>query len=314
MRSFLFAKEKLNQLNSSLYTSVLKKIIITSHSNLLNSGSWRKSYLSILDRNSFVGFKKHTLLYGKNRILKLFFLKSLFFFSDKLLSSFFSNDQFQFTIAVNFTRFNFSISTFSNISNIESQPWRLFLRKNMTAGNSTVLLKPELSSVPQLSSTHYTFSAGQGVKRRKSRVTFENFNLGIQCASLVISMFWSFLSSSISRQFKFSIKVKGKFKWIKSIIYSVRRSFRKLCMEHRWYITRYQNALPRHATKQYTLSSADIEKYKYSMLRLKKIYNCPLFFESINLVKSIPHNGCRLRKSYLRCKDIKRINSRRRTR
>ena len=90
----------------------------------------------------------------------------------------------------------------------------------------------------------------------------------------------------------------------------IRKSFRHLYKEHRWYIRR-QNKILKQKLITNSETNIDFNKYNYSIKRLEQLSNCPIFFKSIELVKRIPHNGCRLKKQYITRKEIKRVNRRR---
>jgi hypothetical protein len=95
--------------------------------------------------------------------------------------------------------------------------------------------------------------------------------------------------------FSISIKFKGRVKWSRSIISSVWKAINKLYWEHQSYILRHRN----HTFKNEEADAQvlDSVKYEHSLSRLQMIEECPLFFELLTSVKSIPHNGCKMKKT-----------------
>jgi len=294
-----FLKYKKYYLNRVIHNIILKKIILKYKKSFSVSSGYLKFELS--DSKSIPSVFDFFLVHNKKECFNFVFLKNVIFYRNSILSNFFSNKLLNLVITFKFTKFNFFITPSS-----DSHPvWNLFLKQRDPS-----LRKTRTSLVSNVSRTVpiTTFSAGQLSNKRKGRLKFEHFNIGSHFTVLIMSIFWSSLNKWTSKLFKFNIKIKGNTRWIRHIIRSVRYAFRKLHKEHRWYVKKNKRL---YLNKS---SILDLQKYNHSIQRLKQIVECPVFFNSLQVIKQLPHNGCRLKKVHLRCKDIKRINSRRMSR
>lgn len=302
MKTILFVKKKKNYLYLNIRYLLIKKILFAFDFKLTN---WKTNYTMLLNNTVLPNFNQLALLNvigtDWSFVNKKKFLQNIALTKTYVRIHFF-HKQLNFNIVIKITKFNFFISPTSNIN---LSYWKTFLTKKYMNWSTKV---NKFNSVY----THSTISAGGAIKNRKTRLTFKTFTLGSYLTSLTLSIFWVFLnniSSNTSPYLKFSIKVNGQLKWVKSLIYTIRKSFKLLQKEHRWYLYKYRNI-----KRSRSLTDIEVERYNYSVMSLKKMAECPLKIESIQLSKSLPHNGCRLKKTNLRCKMIKTINKRRKTR
>ena len=301
MNLIFLTKYKWLFLKNHLYNTILKRIILAS------SIKQRKNQLSkpFITSSVFVNplntFNYSIVRYKLKELFFLKFKKSALLSNNNILDAFFSNKIYYLTLVLKITKFNFFILPTSN-----SHPnWRMFGNNNMKLSSKSIK-NPLASTFIPLT----TITAGQLSDKRKGRVRFEKFQLGISFSMLILSVFWSCLNKVTTRSFKFTIKIKCRYRWVWHIIRIIRKAFRNLYKEHKWYIKRQKNLL-RKTDGSITVNNEDIIKYEHSVKRLKQIVNCPIFFETLQLFKQIPHNGCRLKKKHITRKDIKRISRRR---
>lgn len=140
-----------------------------------------------------------------------------------------------------------------------------------------------------------TVSAGSTHLEDKSkRLRFSNYAVGRDLAVLIVSIFWTSIHKLELPLFSISIKFKGRIKWARSIISYVWKSINKLYWEHQSYVLRHRNVAFKKEDGDQT--NSDLVKYEHSLSRLKMIEECPLFFELLSSIKSIPHNGCKMKK------------------
>lgn len=317
MSLHLFVKKKYYSLRLS--TILLKKALLFFN-NQKNHTSFSKKHTiyTFFSKPTFF-LKKPTFLFSTLTFPFSNFFKENFFTNYTLFGTyFFSLDNtYKLNFTITFTKRNFFISIGSNIK------WRFFIKPDNSQSDENVSDSAPDHAVPSpslvteveeptmivnfaetvfntdrlysINSTrrmyiNATVSAGStNLEDKSKRLRFSNYAIGKDLSVLIVSIFWTSIHKLDIPLFSISIKFKGRIKWSRSIIASVWKSINKLYWEHQSYLLRH-----RHVTLK--KEDGDSLKYEHSLARLKMIEGCPLFFELLTSVKSIPHNGCKMKK------------------
>lgn len=325
MSLHLFIKKKKYALRLS--TIFLKKALFFFKRKQMNLYFSKKSTIHTFFSRPIFFLKKHTSLFHSLDFQFLNFVKEKYFATNSIFGMhFFSLDQtYKLNFTITFTKRNFFISIGSNIK------WRFFVKPDKIHLDEHILYEtsdPDPSNSAGITEVEFfekkvplllgdvvetlsdsidldsesclnrmyinaTVSAGStNLEDKSKRLRFSNYAVGKDLAVLIVSIFWTSIHKLELPLFSISVKFKGRIKWSRAILASVWRSINKLYWEHQSYVLRHRSVDLK--TEESELLSA---KYEHSLSRLKMIEECPLFFELLTSVKSIPHNGCKIKKA-----------------
>lgn len=327
MSLHLFVKKK--PYASRLSTVFLKKALFFLKKKRKNTYFSRKYTIHKLFSKPIFFLKKPTFLFHSLDFPFLNFIKEKYFINNTFFGmNLFSLDQtYKLNFTITFTKRNFFISIGSNIK------WRFFVKPEKVyledpilyetqeyeynpAGITEVEFREQNAPVALVniaetvsnsldlysdSNLHRmyvnaTVSAGStNMEDKSKRLRFSNYAVGKDLAVLIVSIFWTSIHKLELPMFSISVKFKGRIKWSRAILSSVWRSINKLYWEHQSYVIRHKNISLK--TEDSDSLVVDSSKYEHSLSRLKMIEECPLFFDMLTSVKSIPHNGCKLKKA-----------------